>query len=215
MSNLQVRQSYSQITITSSTQAQPPTQEPQTPAAPGMAADGLQLSNIRSQVLDMEAKIAELKLKEEAYLAGMLNEQLDFLQGVAAEQKDFLMASLSNEIDSLGDKLERVSAYRELLPEVVEYGSIDYAHHMQISDREQGVLNEMSAAEARTMQQIDTLESYVSDVRTRANGFISRVNSDTAAGTDDMDKRLASLRSFLGELASSPISRNLIAARFQ
>lgn len=215
MGNMQIKQTYTQVTL--SNQMAPkalPTRPQQTAPTTAMGQDRMSLSQIRSSEMNLQAKITELKLKEESYLSGMLNEQLDFLQQVASEQKDALLGNLQTEKAGLEGKLERISQYRQLLPDVVEYGSLDYAHHMQISDREQQVLNQISSAESRTMKQIMVLDNYVSNVRHRANGMIAKVNSHTLAGSGEMDQRIASLRSFLGELASSPISGNLIAARF-
>jgi len=190
-------------------------QSAQTPAAPPMPGDNLSLTQIRGEVMNLEVRITEFKMQEEQRLGGMLDQQLSFLEGVAKDQKDVLMGNLDVTKQELGAKLERVSKYRDLLPAVVEYGSEDYAHHMQITDREQDVMKQMSQAEIQTMRQVHVLDNYVASFRTRSNPMLAQINAKTLAGSDEMDKRIQALRSMIGELGSSPLSRDLIATRFK
>jgi hypothetical protein len=157
------------------------------------AGDTLDFTSIRAQVFDLEARIANLKLQEEQRLGTILNDQLSYLEQVASVQRATLNYSLA-----------RTTAQRGALPVYIEYQSVDYSYLKQIEGREQFF-----------QRQIDSLDAYVQDMRQRSNNRLAQVNAKALAGTAEIDNRIHSLRLMIGEISSSPLTRDLLAERLR
>ncbi len=166
-------------------------QEGKKQAAP--RRDQLDITSIRSQVFSLEAQIANLKLQEEQRLGSILNDQLDYLEQVAAVQRGTLDYSLA-----------KTSAQRGALPVFIEYQSIDYSYLKQIEGREQFF-----------QRQINQLDAYVADLRGRSNAKLAQVNAKALAGSSEIDDRISALRIMIGELSSSPLTKDLLAERLR
>lgn len=166
------------------------------PVAQGAAlqqGDGVSLGNIRANILNLEAQITQFKLQEEQHLAGVLNTQLDTLEASASERRDTLTKAL-----------KIISDQRLMLPGVIENHSVPHSFLRQIEGQESVVMDAQNR-----------LEGYVADLRKRSNVILARTNSNTLAGTDNMDHRIADLRRMIGEISSSPLTRDLLASKMR
>lgn len=155
--------------------------------------DQLDITGIRAQMFNLEAQIANLKLQEEQRLGTILNDQLDYLEQVAAVQRNTLNFSLA-----------KTSSQRSALPLFIEYQSIDYSYLKQIEGREQFF-----------SRQINQLDAYVADFRERSNSKLAQINARALAGSSEIDNRISALRVMIGEISSSPLTKDLLAERLR
>lgn len=155
--------------------------------------DQLDITGIRAQMFNLEAQIANLKLQEEQRLGTILNDQLSYLEQVAAVQRSTLNFSLA-----------KTSSQRSALPVHIEYQSVDYSYLKQIEGREQFFQG-----------QIDRLDAYVAGVRARSNSHLAQINARALAGTSEIDNRISSLRLMIGEISSSPLTKDLLAEQLR
>lgn len=151
--------------------------------------DTLNISTVRTNVLQLEAQIAQFKLMEEQQLGNLLNSKLTELENAAASRRQVLNQSLNI-----------VSEQRAQLPMYIENRSVEYSYMRQIEGQENAIMDVQNR-----------LEAYLGQVRGRANTLLAQVNAEVTAGTGDVDNRIAALRKMIGEISASPLTRNLQA----
>ena len=87
--------------------------------------DSVTLSNVRSNILQLEAQITQFKLQEEQQLGQLLNEQLSQLEQSASQRRNALNVAMQ----TIGNQYVA-------LPAVMDSQSVAYSLHKQIESQQ-------------------------------------------------------------------------------